>query len=128
MPEQKGRRRKRERRRGDRGQRTGDSGVDDDESSVTAPMVPAQPARLGSAASTQRDRLPSPTSRATGFMIALVTAIIAGGMLYNAATEASGVDTVLRGAAGAALMLLALGVGVLSLAPGAVRSWVRRRG
>ena len=72
--------------------------------------------------------LPSTTARVTGLMIAVLTAFLAILMMYEAATgDLSGVDAVLRIVAGVTLVALAVVVGLLSLAPGQVRNWLRRR-
>lgn len=64
----------------------------------------------------------------TGFMLAVVTAFLAVVMVYQAASGgASGIDAALRIAAGGALVALAVVVGLLSIAPGQVRDWFRRR-
>lgn len=72
--------------------------------------------------------LPSTTARVTGLMIAVLTAFLAILMMYEAATgDLSGIDAVLRIVAGVTLVALAVVVGLLSLAPGQVRNWLRRR-
>ena len=72
--------------------------------------------------------LPSTTARVTGLMIAVLTAFLAILMMYEAATgDLSGIDAVLRIVAGVMLVALAVVVGLLSLAPGQVRNWLRRR-
>ncbi len=72
--------------------------------------------------------LPSTTARATGLMIAVVTAFLSVLMVYQALTgEAAGIDGVARITGGIALFVLAMVVGILSVAPGAVRDWFARR-
>lgn len=72
--------------------------------------------------------LPSTTARATGFILAVVTAFLAVVMVYEAASgSSSGIDAALRMAAGGALVALAVVVGVLSVAPAMVRDWFRRK-
>ncbi len=127
MPDAKGRRqarpgkrRSRQRARPERGAapRSG-TGM-----SATAP--PVQPRRAGASASPP-SRLPSPTARATGFMIALVTAFLAVVMIKDALTHASGASAAIQVVGGLLLVLLALAVGALVLVPGRVRALFRRR-
>jgi hypothetical protein len=120
MPEQKGRKKKRER---DRARRRGGAAVA--QPAVEPPAARAQIARGVQQASTQP--MPSPTARATGFVIALITGLLAVVMIYNAFSGgAGGLDLVMRVVAGVLLILLALAVGVLVVSPDTMRRILRR--
>lgn len=119
MPERKGRRRRvrRERVRGDARP-----------SHPRAETLAARGASPAPRSQAQAGPLPSTTARVTGLMIAVITAFLAVLMVYQALTgDAARIDVTLRIAAAVALVVLAVIVGVLSVAPGAVRDWVRRR-
>lgn len=123
MPERKGRKRRptRERRRGR--DVPGQAAATDAE-----PKSNGGPPPDVRRAAASDGPLPSTTARVTGLMIAVLTAFLAILMMYEAATgDLSGVDAVLRIVAGVTLVALAVVVGLLSLAPGQVRNWLRRR-
>jgi len=122
MPEPRGRK-KRPRDRRERRDRRRERGG---EPEATAP----QPAQAPAARRVIRQAdagLPSPTARATGFLIALVTAFVASVMLFNAVSDASGGEAVARVVGGALLILLAAAVAVACLWPAAVRDYFARR-
>lgn len=122
MPERKGRKRRssRERRR--------DRDVTAQAPAIEAPEPRAATPSVARRAVPSGGPLPSRTARVTGFMLAVVTAFLAVVMVYQAASGgSSGIDAALRIAAGGALVALAVVVGLLSLAPGQVRDWFRRR-
>jgi hypothetical protein len=120
MPEQRGRKRVRDRRR-ERRERVS---VMPSADTIDTPAVEPRPVRRATPAPTG---MPSPTARATGFMIAIITALIAAVMIYNAATgDSSGGEATARILIGAGLLLLSTFVGLLVLAPSIVVSWVRR--
>jgi len=121
MAEPKGRKKKRERDR-ERRRSGGTAGAQPD---VEQPAVRAQVAREVQQAAVQP--MPSPTARASGFVMALVTGLLAVVMIYNGFSGgASGLDLVMRVAAGGLLILLAVAVGMLVLSPDTVRRIVRR--
>lgn len=126
MPGQKGRKRVRDRRR-ERRERVSVLGrVADDTVDADGTTQGATPA-VRRAPPPPPDGLPSPTARATGFMIAIITAFIAALMIYNAATgDSSGRDAVVRVLIGAGLIVLSAFVALLVLAPAAVRNFLRR--
>ena len=65
-------------------------------------------------------------ARATGLMIAVITALLATLMISDAATGASGgVNAIVRIAAGVLLVLLAAVVGALSVFPAQIRRRLR---
>lgn len=118
MPAKKGRKRRRTR--------------EQRQSADAAPTVSAQtaaavtPRKARPAAS--NGPLPSTTARVTGLMIAVLTAFFAFLMVHQSVTgDASGIDGVARIAGGIALIILAMVVGTLSVAPGMVREWFARR-
>ena len=120
MPERKGRKRKHPRERRPGGEVATQAAIEP-QSRAAAPASSRRPAAAGGP-------LPSTTARVTGLMIAVLTAFLAILMMYEAATgDLSGVDAVLRIVAGVTLVALAVVVGLLSLAPGQVRNWLRRR-
>jgi hypothetical protein len=123
MPERKGRKRKvsRERRR------------DGDATSAAATIDAPQPrAAQGPAkargAKANDGPLPSTTARATGFLIAAVTLFVSILMIFQTVSgDASGIDGAARLIGGAFMVLLAIVVGTLSVAPAMVRDWFQRR-
>jgi hypothetical protein len=123
MPERKGRKRKpaRERTRGGAAPQAGAAIIDDTRARNAAPVAKRR-------APANNAPLPSSVARATGLMLAVVTAVLATLMVYQAATgDASGLDAVLRVGAGVLLVILAVVVGVLSAVPAMVRDWFQRR-
>lgn len=122
MPERKGRKRKptRERNRG------GTETVT--RAAVVDPPQPRNAAPNGRRAASSDGPLPSTFARVTGLMLAVVTAVLAIGMVYQAASGAAGgIDQIGRMVAGALLVALAIVVGVLSVAPAMVRDFFQRR-
>jgi hypothetical protein len=117
MPQQKGRKhRQKERRHA----RTGS-----DDAAPPGATTPKQPAR----ASQQLPdgvRLPSATARATGFMVAIVTAIVAVLMMLGA-LGGGGAEAIVRLLVAVFLLGLAAAVGALCLAPLWVRSLIVRQ-
>ncbi|MBI5287446.1 MAG: hypothetical protein HY873_00570 [Chloroflexi bacterium] len=129
MAEPKGRKKKRERER----RRSGAPAAAVAQFDVDEAEVRAQVARQVQQTSVEQAEvrpMPSPTARASGFVLALVTGLLAVVMIYNGATgDAGGLDLVMRVVAGALLILLATVVAVLVLSPDTVRRIVwRRRG
>ena len=126
MPERKGRKRRpgRERNRG---------GAAPAPVSTEAAVIEALQPRNGAPKAAGRSKqdegpLPSNFARATGLMLALVTAMLAVVMVYQAATShAGGIDQLGRIVAGVLLIALAIVVGVLSVVPGMVRDFFQRR-
>ena len=115
MPDRRGRRRRPERRRRDAAGHT-----------APATERPAPPQRPEAGAGPMA--MPSTTARATGFMVALVTAVLAVLMVRDAiAGEATGVDAALRAIAGIALIAIALLVAVLVLFPAQLRRLLAAR-
>ena len=121
MPERKGRKRKitRERRRdGDGGTATIDA---------PRPGTAQTPAKARPVAA-NNGPLPSTTARATGLLIAVVTLFVSILMIYQSVTgDASGIDGAARIVGGTFMVLLAIVVGTLSVAPGMVRDRFARR-
>ena len=119
MPAQKGRKR----------QRTRERRRDGEAAPATASALPPTVATRRTSRRPPGDGpLPSTTARVTGLMIAVLTAFLASLMVYQSVTgDASGIDGVARIAGGIALIVLAIVVGVLSIAPGMVRDWFARR-
>ena len=115
MPEKKGRRR----RSGGR-HHEGSS----PESHPAPAATPGAPQRIASPR--RADPLvPSNTARATGLMIAVITAFLAVLMISDAATGGGGIDATVRIAAGVSLVLLAAVVGALSVFPAQIRRRIR---
>jgi hypothetical protein len=120
MPEHKGRKRKHPRGRRPGGE-IGTQAAVERQPRAAAPASARRPAASDGP-------LPSTAARVTGMMIAVLTAFLAILMMYQAATgDSSGIDAVVRIVAGVTLVALAVVVGLLSLAPGQVRDWLRRR-
>ncbi len=122
MPERKGRKRKpvRERSRGGTENSTAAAVAD-------APR-PRNAATTARRAASSEGPLPSNFARATGLILAVVTAMLAIGMVYQAASgDAGGIDQIGRMVAGVLLVVLAVVVGVLSVAPAMVRDYFQRR-
>jgi hypothetical protein len=113
MPEPKGRKRKRERRRG-----SGNPASAEAQSAQQAWIPPGGP---------PVPPLPSRNVRLAGFALALVTMMF-GIMLVSSAIDGGGGsgNQIARGIGGVLMLALALVIGVLSVMPAAVRSWVRR--
>ncbi len=122
MPERKGRKRKimRERRRGD---------ADGSVATIDAPRPgPAQTPAKARPVAANNGPLPSTTARATGLLIAVVTLFVSILMIYQSVTgDASGIDGAARIVGGTFMVLLAIVVGALSIAPGMVRDLFARR-
>jgi len=132
MAEPKGRKKKRERERERR--RSGGSAVpqvDVEEPAVTKSAQDLSWRRVEVAREVQQgvvQPMPSPTARASGFALALVTGLLAVVMIYNGVTgDAGGLDLVMRIVAGALLILLATVVAVLVVSPDTVRRVLWRR-
>ena len=123
MPERKGRKRKimRERRRG------GD--IDGATATIDAPRPgPAQTPAKARPVAANNGPLPSTTARATGLLIAVVTLFVSILMIYQSVTgDASGIDGAARIVGGTFMVLLAIVVGTLSVAPAMVRDLFARR-
>jgi hypothetical protein len=119
MPEPRGRKKRPRDRRDRRRDRTG------------TPEAPASPPPQAATARRiirqAEPGLPSPTARATGFLIAIVTGFVAAVMLFNALSDASGGEAVARVIGGALLILLAAAVAVACLWPAAVRDYFAQR-
>jgi hypothetical protein len=121
MPERKGRKRRvvRERRRGSDG------------ATATLDAPTSGPARTVAKARPVADNtapLPSMTARATGLLIAVVTLGASFLMLYQTVTgDAGGIDGAARLIAGTFMIILAIVVGILSVAPAMVRDLFARR-
>jgi hypothetical protein len=105
MPRKKGRKhRPRDRR---------ESGAPEPQQAVAPPTPRRSPSDAA---------MPSATARATGFMIAVITAFLAVLTIADAFTsDRSQVDATLRIVAGVLLVLLAIVVGVLVLFPAQIR-------
>jgi hypothetical protein len=121
MPQQRGRKNKRERIRERRRDRV----------AVAQPPEPDATGATTEARAVQQTTvhqpLPSPTARVSGVMIAIITFAIAGVMVYNGATgDNAGIDSAMRIVAGVLLILLAIAVAVLSASPDTVRRLLRR--
>ena len=72
--------------------------------------------------------LPSTFARVTGLILAVVTGVLAIGMVYQGATgDAGSIDQIGRMVAGVLLVGLAIVVGVLSVVPAMVRDFFQRR-
>jgi hypothetical protein len=112
MPERKGRRRRPERRRREV------SGGD-------AHTVPQPPAARAAAAG--QPALPSKNARATGLLVAIITAFLSLLMIVDGAGT-GGSEGTARIVAGALLVVLSLVVGALSLFPAQISRAVRGRG
>lgn len=122
MPEPKGRKHKRDRDRSRRRSRSDAAPID---STPTATLPPSPQARSQPARSQQP--VPPASTRATGVMLAFVTAIGAVWVIYNAVSgDRTGADLVGRIAAGVFLFVVVVVVGVLSLAPEVARRVLRR--
>ena len=124
MPERKGRKRRPVRERN----RATASPISTEDA-----VVEALRSRGGASKATRRNAanegpLPSNVARATGLMLAIFTAILAVGMVYQAVTgDSGGIDQIGRIVAGVLLVLLAIVVGVLSVVPAMVRDYFQRR-
>lgn len=71
--------------------------------------------------------LPSRNARISGFAIAVITAFIAIVVIRDAATNGSGLDSVVKIVTGASLIVLAIVVGALVLFPAQLRDYFARR-
>jgi hypothetical protein len=117
MPERKGRRRRARERRSAGATATTPTPTDDGDGAAQA----GPPQRA--AAHAAPPPLPSPTARATGFLLAVFTAFLAALMIRDAlGADRSGVEATLRATIGVLLVLLSIAVAMLCLAPGWVRS------
>ncbi len=74
-----------------------------------------------------RAPLPSRNARMTGFLVALVTAFLAIALIRDAATNAAGAEAIVRVAAGAGLVVLAVIVAALVLFPEQLQAYFARR-
>ena len=122
MPQAKGRKKGRNRDRRERITATSgqaDEGLTDDDAE----------ARRVQQSSVQAAQQPMPSSmaRASGAVLAMVTAVIAFYMVYNGLQSDSAGEGAARVAVGLSLVLLSIVVGVLSVAPEFVRDLVQRR-
>ena len=113
MPERKGRRR----RSGGR-HREGSSPASAPAATPGAPQRDAPPRRAD-------PLVPSNTARATGLMIAAITAFLAVLMISDAIAKGGGVDATVRIVAGVSLVLLAAVVAALSAFPAQIRRRIR---
>lgn len=87
----------------------------------------ASPKTVGTASSALVEpRMPSPFARATGALLAIITGVLAVYMVINGLSAESAGAGVVRVVAGVLLVLLAMVVGVLSVAPEVVRAMVWR--
>ena len=85
-----------------------------------------KPARPGQSRAAE-PRMPSPFSRATGALLAIITGALAVYMVTNGLTADSAGAGAVRVVTGVLLVLLAIVVGVLSVFPEFVRKQVWRR-
>ncbi|HZP56447.1 MAG TPA: hypothetical protein VFC53_02695 [Dehalococcoidia bacterium] len=116
MPETKGRRRKRERERRRRAEGEARPGAPSRVAGVDAPRR-----RSGAG------NMPSATARMTGLMVGIVTAFLAILMIVQQLQDGvSGADAALRIVAGVLMVGVAVVLGALVLAPGAVARAIRR--
>lgn len=116
MPERKGRRRRSAGRHREPG------------APAPHPAPAAMPGAPPRSASPQRadPLVPSNTARATGLMIAVITAFLAVLMISDAATGGSAsMDAIVRIVAGVSLVLLAAVVAALSVFPAQIRRRIR---
>jgi len=119
MPERKGRKR----RPADR--RRGDGAPVDASPGERAPETAPTPSRQ--TPPSNQPPLPSPTARASGLLIAVITAFFAVLVLRDGLTEDhTAIDATLRIFAGISLILLSLAVGALVLFPEVVRGLLAR--
>jgi hypothetical protein len=123
MPQGKGRKKGRNR---ERRSRAGDGAVVDDD--VADDLTGASPeARAVQQATVQAAQpMPSSMARATGVVLAVVTGIVGAYVLWDGLSSPSSVDGTARIVVGVLVLLLALVVGVLSVAPDVVVSLARR--
>lgn len=119
MPERKGRKRRpAERRRSD--------GSSNDSSARESMPEPA-PFTSRQVSPQNQPPLPSPTARASGLLIAVITAFFAVLVLRDGLTsEHTAVDAALRIFAGISLIALSLAVGALVLFPEVIRRLLAR--
>ncbi len=121
MPERKGRKR----RPADR--RRGDGAPDSMSPRQTTSDTPVAPPRQSPQLSQPQPALPSPTARASGLLIAVVTAFFAVLVLRDGLTgDYATIDATLRIIAGVSLIALSLAVGVLVLFPEVIRRLLAR--
>ena len=117
MPEQKGRKRRPRDRRRDRETSTGSTGA----------PVATPAARRAEQELPEGVRLPSPTARITGLIIAVVTVFVAGLMIRDAlGGGVSASEAAVRIVIAGFLLGLSFGVGALCIAPLWVRNVVLR--
>jgi hypothetical protein len=121
MPQAKGRKKGRNR---DRRERAGAVSERADES-----FMDETEARQVQQSNVQAAQQPMPSSmaRASGAVLAMVTAVVAFYMVYNGLQAESAGAGAARVAVGLSLVLLSIVVGVLSVAPEFVRDLVQRR-
>ena len=112
MPEPKGRRRRGRQRERVRVRRP-------DAAAGRAPNADDRP-RTASPTTVRPGAAPSPAARATGLVLAVVTAFLAGLLIKDSGGSVTAI------VAGALLILLAVAVAVLVVAPGRVRALLRR--
>ena len=115
MPAQKGRKRKAQRDRRAEGTAPGPS------------QTPAAPVQHASASATPAAPIPSRNARMTGFMIAIITALLAIIVVRDAIANGSGAESVIRILTGVSLIALAILVGALVLFPAHLRDYFARR-
>jgi hypothetical protein len=71
--------------------------------------------------------MPSPSARATGFVIGVITAALGGFLIWESATSGdAGLDLMLRGILGVFLVGVGVVVGALCIAPMSTRRLFRR--
>jgi ABC-type transport system involved in cytochrome bd biosynthesis fused ATPase/permease subunit len=127
MPQAKGRKKGRNR---ERRERSGgeDVAVVDDDGVVDATGAPVEARRVQETSVQAAAQQPAPSSmaRASGAVLAMVTAVIAFYMVWNGLQAESAGAGAARVAVGLSLVLLSVVVGVLSVAPEFVRDLVMR--
>jgi hypothetical protein len=125
MPAQKGRRKGRNRERRSRGPvaHSPDEAVEEDATGASEEARAVQRGAVNAAG----QPMPGSMARATGALLALVTAFLALVMVWNGVSQDSLADGVSRIVVGLLLVLLAVVVGVLSVAPEFVRGIIQRR-
>ena len=133
MPEQKGRKRKRQRERHVRPGGAGDATAQEDGAETS--RDDAAPARARRAVQPPASNVQHPATaplpgrgvRLAGVAVGIVTAAFGVGLFYSAIISESGIDLVLRLVGGVILLALAVALGALALIPGAIRDFVQRR-
>lgn len=94
--------------------------------SATAPHAPSG-SRTRPAPSPGPMPLPSTTARATGFILAVITAFLAALLIVNAVRGETGGTAVTEVIGGALLILIAVIVAALVAIPEQIRRWLHRR-